>query len=345
MKLRAVSLLLVLFASLFGAAYAAMPVGMTTGPKTGTYIVFGHDIAAVAAKEGLTINVYDSNGSIENIKRLTSKEKVGLAIVQSDVLGFLSHSKNGDSLAAAKQLRLIAPFYNEEVHVLARKDITKLSDLAGKRVVVGSEGSGSMITAVNIFSIMGVTPSKMYEIDAPRGVVAVLNNDADAMVFVGGKPVKMFKNMEELATIKDGGNAGKLDQVHFLALDDPRLLKEYKTASITHNDYGYVGSDIPTIAVTAVLISHDYTLKKDTYYHEQCHNMAKLAHILRDHLDDLKAHGHPKWKEVDLNSDVGIWKRDSCSQASFGEAASAQTDGDNRALEKDLIGIIRGKSQ
>jgi hypothetical protein len=195
---------------------------------------------------------------------------------------------------------------------------------------------------VNIFSILGITPAKMYEVDPPRGVVAVLNNEADAIVFVGGKPVKMFKNMEDLANIKQGGNAGKLEQVHFLALDDPRLLKEYKPATLTHDDYNYVTGAVPTIAVTAVLIAHDYTLKKETYYRDQCHNMAKLARILRDHLDDLKAHGHPKWKEVDLNAGVGIWKRDQCSAGTFAESAPKA---DERELEKDLISVIRGKTQ
>ncbi len=317
-------------------------IGMVTGPRTGTYIAFGRNIARVAAKEGLVINVYDSNGSIDNIKRITSPEKVGLAIVQSDVLGFLSRSKNPDSIATANKLRLVAPFYNEEVHVLARKDITKLSDLTGKRVVVGSEGSGSMITAVNIFSLLGISPAKMYEIDPPRGVVAVLNDEADAMVFVGGKPVKMFKNMEELANIKDGANAGKLEQVHFVPVDDPRLLKEYKQASVTHGDYNYVASDVPTVAVTAVLVSYDYTMKDETYYHEQCNNLAKLAGILRDHLDELKATGHPKWKEVDLNAEVGIWKRDACTQEVLAQPTKQEAD---KALEKDLLGIIRGPQQ
>jgi TRAP-type uncharacterized transport system substrate-binding protein len=304
------------------------PMGIATGPATGTYIAFGHDIAQIAAKVGLTINVYTTNGSIDNIQRITSKQKVGLAIVQSDVLGFLSHSKNPDSAIIASKLRLVAPFYNEEVHILARKDITSIADLAGKRVVVGSEGSGSMITAVNIFSTLGISPAKLYQIDPPRGVVAVLDDEADAMVFVGGKPVKMFKNMEALESIKQGPNAGKIDQVHFLPLNDARLLKEYKPAT--------------TIAVTAVLVSYDYTMKNESYYHQQCHNMAKLAGALQDNLGYLRAHGHPKWKEVDLSADVGLWKRDDCSIGALPEAKANPAANDNGALEKDLLSVIRG---
>ena len=334
---------------LMGSAIAAAPkdiaIGMVTGSKTGTYIQFGREIAAVASKDGVTINVFNSNGSIDNIKRITSKEKVGLAIVQSDVLGFLSRSKNQASIATAQKLRLVAPLYNEEVHVLARADIKTLSDLNGKRVVVGSEGSGSMITAVNMFSIMGITPGRMYQIDPPRGVVSVLNNDIDAVVFVGGKPVKMFKNMEDLANITSGPNAGKLAQVHFVPIDDPKLLKEYKAAKLTHDDYSFIAQDVPTVEVTAALITYDYTMKKDAYYQQQCQNMGILAKAMRDHLNELKENGHPKWKEVDLDAKIGSWKHDECSvaPATKTEAAAATVKAPDGSLEKDLLGVVRGK--
>lgn len=332
----------------YGTTPVASGIGMVTGSKGGTYIQFGREIAAVASKEGIAINVYESNGSIDNIKRITSKEKVGLAIVQSDVLGFLSRSKNAASIATSKKLRMVAPLYGEEVHVLARKDIHSLSELSGKRVVVGMEGSGSMITAVNIFSILGITPAKMYEIDPPRGVVSVLNNDIDAVVFVGGKPVKMFKNMEGLAGITQGVNAGKLDQVHFLPIEDQRLLKEYKPSVLTHNDYSFITNDVPTVSVSALLISYDYTMKTDLYYHDQCRNMATLGKALRDHMGELKSIGHPKWKEVDLNADVGEWKRDSCSangakhDAPLAVPPHVDTKPDG-SLEKDLLGVVQAK--
>jgi TRAP transporter TAXI family solute receptor len=319
------------------------PIGMVTGSKTGTYIAFGREIAAVASKDGLDIEVYDSKGSIDNIKRITSKEKVGLAIVQSDVLSFLGRSQNANSVATSRKLRMVAPLYSEEVHVLARKNIATLEDLNGKRVVVGSEGSGSMITAVNIFSILGITPSKMYQIDPPRGVVAVLNDDIDAVVFVGGKPVKMFKNMEELANITKGPNVGKLDQVHFLPINDARLLKEYKQATLNHNDYNFITTDVPTIAVTAVLVTYDYTMKAGTYYHEQCHNMAVLGKALRDHLGELKESGHPKWKEVDLNAEVSNWKRDACSLESAQKDNTPVEENPDGSLERDLLGVVRSK--
>jgi TRAP transporter TAXI family solute receptor len=342
-------LLALLFAFCGAGVYAAhndgAVIGMVTGSKTGTYIAFGRDIAREAARAGIKVNVYDSKGSIDNINRITSKEKVGLAIVQSDVLGFLSRSKNKESINIANKIRLVAPFYNEEVHILANRSINSIEDLAGKRVVAGGDGSGSVITAENIFSIVGVSPSKLYEADPAHGVIALLDNEVDAFVFVGGKPVKLFKNMEDMEKITDGPNAGKLQNVHFLPLNDPRLLKEYKPATFTHKDYNYVTQDTPTIAVTALLVTYDYTMKNTPYYRDHCRTMRKLVEALYDNMGDLRADGHPKWREVDLNADIGNWKRDACSQkvATTAQPSEVPPTNDNGSLEKDLLGVVRGK--
>ncbi len=342
--------LFIIFSAVAVYAYTtpSQTIGMVTGSKTGTYIAFGRDMARVAQKEGISITVLDSKGSIDNIKRITSKEKVGMAIVQSDVLGFLSRSKTADSQEISSKLRLVAPFYGEEVHILARKNINSIYDLNGKRVVIGSEGSGSMITAVNMFSTLSIVPAQMFKIEPPQGVVAVLNGEVDAVIFVGGKPVKMFKNMEGIADLKVGPNAGKLDQVHFLPIDDKRLLSEYKPASIKHEDYSFVASDIPTIAVTSVLITYDYKRKNDLYYKDQCQNMAKLVTLIRSNLIDLKANGHPKWKEVDLDAEIGGWKRDECTAAALAASKKQvqavttlpESNSDN-SLENDLLNVIR----
>lgn len=335
--------LCVLYSSALYAAHKdpKAAIGMVTGSKTGTYIAFGRDIAREAAKVGIKVDVYDSKGSIDNINRIASKEKVGLAIVQSDVLGFLSRSKNSSSIAIADKIRLVAPFYDEEVHILANKDIKSIEDLSGKRVIAGGERSGSIITAENIFSILGVSPSQLYEADPAHGVIALLDNQVDAFVFVGGKPVKMFKNMEDMEKISQGPNAGKLQNVHFIPLSDPRLLKEYKPATITHKDYDYVSENTPTIAVTALLVTYDYTMKNTPYYHEHCRTMQKLVKALYDNMDDLRANGHPKWREVNLNASVGNWTRDACSQRAIPEPA--ESGNDNGSLEKDLLGVVRSQ--
>jgi TRAP transporter TAXI family solute receptor len=316
------------------------PLGIVTGPRIGTYIALGRDIAEVSRKEGLDVEVKESKGSIDNIRRITSLEPVSVGIVQSDVLGFLSRSKNPESERIASKLRMIFPLGNEEVHVLARNDINSFSDLAGKRVVVGTEGSGNMITSINLLTLAGVKPGKLYEIDPAEGMVAVLNGQVDAMIYVGGKPVKMFKNLEDVAKLREGPDAGKLEQVHLVPLDDPRLLTEYAPAKFTPDDYSYVRETIPTVAVTSVLMTYDFSDQATTHHKQQCAKLAAMARAIRDNIDWLRQHGHPKWKEVDLDADVGYWKKDACSW----KASASSFKKEPASLERELIGVIRSKN-
>jgi TRAP-type uncharacterized transport system, periplasmic component len=152
----------------------AKQIGMVTGSKTGTYIQFGNDIAGVAKTVGLDILVKDSQGSIDNIKRINSKENATFGIVQSDVLGFLSRSESPEMRQVASRLRLIFPFYNEEVHLFASKSIQSFNDLQGKRVVVGEQGSGTWLTAMNLLQLTGVKPVELLNMPPLQGVTAVL---------------------------------------------------------------------------------------------------------------------------------------------------------------------------
>lgn len=335
--LRSLFVALFVFAACTPLAQAENAIGLVTGAKTGTYYAFGRDIAQGAAKGGIEVEAKSSEGSLDNIKRINSSENAALGIVQSDVLGFLSRSKNPDSMRMAANLRMVFPFYNEEVHILARKSIKRFSDLADKRVAIGEEGSGSMLTAINLFSMMNVTPAEMLKVSPAAAVVAVLKGELDAVVFVGGKPVRLFKNLENLDTSENQKFSPMLADVHFLPLDDPKMLEEYKPALITHGDYNFVPGDVKTIAAQAVLVSYDFSQSKKN----RCDRLTALAKSIRDNLPNFKEKGHPKWKEINLDADTGIWKKDICAWPALAGKAGAES-----TLGNDLVGVIeQGKSK
>jgi TRAP transporter TAXI family solute receptor len=311
----------------------AKQIGMVTGSKTGTYIQFGNDIAGIAKTVGLDIVVKDSQGSIDNIKRINSKENATFGIVQSDVLGFLSRSENAEMRQLAGRLRLIFPFYNEEVHLLANKSITSLNDLQGKRVVVGEQGSGNWLTAMNLMQITGVKPAALLNLAPLQGVIAVLKGEADATFYVAGKPVSLFTKVGNLITKADF--APLLANVHFTPLDDPRLLREYQPAQIGAADYDWVDATVPTIAVKAVLMSFDFSGKQSPYFIQRCQQLATLGQAIRANLNSLKQTGHPKWKEVNLDEKVGVWQLDRCSRSSKSNGGADVNL--TRELEKMLL--------
>ncbi len=292
---------------------AETAVGMVTGSTSGTYYRFGKEIAEVAEKEGTQLLVKPSQGSLDNIRRMMSKENAALGIVQSDVMEYLSNSDDPKLRRVTRQLRMIFPFYNEEVHILARKNIKKLQDLQGKRVIVGTEGSGTWMTAVTLLRLAGVRPAENPVFPPKEAVAAVLQNKADAMFYVAGKPVTVFRNLNDIQ--KAGPEfAALLEQVHFVPIKLPRIVEKYPTAELTQADYAWVTETTPTVAVKAVLISFDFSARRNPYYRMRCGQLAKLGQAVRGQLGHLQEKGHPKWKQVELNADLKLWTTDTCSK-------------------------------
>ncbi len=286
-------------------------LGVVTGSVTGTYIKFGQDMAKAAEGAGVSVLVKESEGSLANIRRLISKENAAAGIVQSDVLGFLTRSTNERMRSVASRLRLIFPFYNEEVHLYARKNINSFTDLQGKRIVVGTKGSGNWLTSTNLLHMMGIEAGEQLYLAPAAGATAVLTDQADAMFYVAGKPVKLFTSMEQFEEIPKYRDLAK--EVHMVPLDDPKMLKEYLPASLGPSDYSWIETDTPTIAVKAVLVGFDFTAKKSAYYKKRCKEIGLLSDAIRANLGQLKNSGHPKWQEVDLDAEIGLWEKNQCA--------------------------------
>jgi TRAP transporter TAXI family solute receptor len=314
-------------------------IGMVTGSKAGTYFEFGQEIATLAGKAGVAILVKESEGSIDNLRRLASSENAAFGIVQSDVLGFVNRMNDQETRHLAARLRLIFPFYNEEVHLLARKEIQRFEDLAGKRVVVGTRGSGNWLTSNNLLLMVNVRPAERIELSPPEAFIAVLQGRADAMFYVAGKPVKLFTTLGELQKDPEYDRLGQ--GIHFVPLTHERMLREYVASTIGSDDYAWVETMIPTVAVKAVLVSFDFSAKNTPYYRQRCQQLSILGKEIRANFPELQRTGHPKWKEVNLNEELGIWKRDTCSQLRPRGGEIEKEDDLLKALKEGL----RGKGQ
>ncbi len=358
------SLLLTGFLATVTTASAQEALGLVTGSKAGTYYLIGQDIKDAAAKEDVAIELRESGGSVDNLQKMaTTGENAALGIVQSDVLSFLMRSDKPNSKEIVRKLRLVMPLFKEEVHLMARSEIATIDDLKDKRVVVGSSGSGSMMTAVNLLSQLDIKPKRLYEVSPAEAVVAVLANRADAMVFVGGKPVPMFRNLQNLAAANDPKMANLLNTVHFLELPASKAKGIYETATLTPQDYDFVRAPVSTFAVRAALVSYDFTLKNTPYYKQRCSQLVQLGRAIAKALPELQTSGHRKWQEVNLTRELPFWKHDSCAWAGIQSMAAgdksvsemmvdaenngaavgaATTPADHSPFEDELLGIITG---
>lgn len=296
------SLLAGCFVSLaMSTAVCAEPIGMVTGSESGTYIKIGNDIASVAAREGVEIEVKSSAGTLANVERMNSSENAGIGILQSDVLSVLLEK----TPKALEGLRMAMPLYDEEVQLFAASQILSIRDLSGKRVVVGPVSSGVEITALNLLTQFRVHPAQVINEAPATGVQMVLDGEADAVFYVAGKPVEVFTRIGELPKSQIKG-------YHFVPLAIHDIEGEYVPATLSSKDYGWMDREVRTISTKAVLAVYDFSSERNGYYRARCADYEKIGKAIYQNLADLQQNGHPKWKQVDLHADIGSWTRDAC---------------------------------
>jgi uncharacterized protein len=172
---------------------SAQDMGLITGSEKGTYYQFGLDLQKLVKASGINLSVHPSKGSVENIFAVYQRPATQLGIVQSDVLAFVARVETDPVLKRiAKRIKMVFPLYNEEIHILGRKNIVDFDELGEKRVAIGREGSGTYLTARLLFKVAEVEPREMVTIDTDEALAELKAGRIDAMFYVAGAPVKLF---------------------------------------------------------------------------------------------------------------------------------------------------------
>ena len=112
---------------------------ITTGSDSGAYYHFAQRYATILARDGVTLEVRSSAGSLQNLERLKVDE-AQVGFVQG---GVIEPKSDPDEADDSGLLSLGSLFY-EPVWVFYRGDqpLTRLTELRGKRIAIGAEGSG-----------------------------------------------------------------------------------------------------------------------------------------------------------------------------------------------------------
>ena len=269
-------------------------VGIISGGVTGTYVRFASDLSN-ALDDGYQHRVLAvlGKGSVRNIEDLLMLRGIDIAIVQSDVLDFYRDSMLFPEVE--KKIAYITKLYNEEVHLLARKEIAQAADLSGRKVNFGTQGSGTFMTASIIFDELGIGVDATTFAE-PIALDKLRAGEIDALVFVGGKPVTLLREI-----------AGE-DGLALLPIPADRIEGAYLPTTLTSESYPNLipaGEQVPTVAVGAVMAA--YSWPKD---HPRGAKVRRFVERFFTKFDTFRdSPFHPKWKEVDLRSDVPGWKR------------------------------------
>ena len=103
---------------------------------------------------------------VQNIIDVLNFGRTDAAIVPSDLLPYLRDGRLPD---AGSSIAYIKKLDQEEVHILARQDITSIADLAGKNVNFDLRDSRSSITASVLFRALKIDVQPV-SLDQPRAL-------------------------------------------------------------------------------------------------------------------------------------------------------------------------------
>ena len=256
-------------------------------------------------------------GGVQNIADILYLRGTDMAIVESDVLELIRKRNLYPNLE--RRVSVIAKLYIEEVHLLAHRSVRSFSDLAGKKVNFGIQGTGSYERSQQIFRSLGVAPTPLG-LETREALAKVTSGEIAAMVYVAPKPSSFIQQ----------ASLGK--DVHLLSIPFAgELTRSYVPASIGKADYpNLVSRDeaVKTLGVSAVLAVYNWDKPND--------RSKKVDNFVATFFDNIqRMHGpqyHPKWREVSLSAELPGWQRLKVAQVWLSKEAAA-----NRARQGQLL--------
>ncbi|WP_236572380.1 TAXI family TRAP transporter solute-binding subunit [Burkholderia sp. 8Y] len=155
-------------------------ITITAGPPDSSLYQIAEDYAKLLARNGVTLKVLPSDGSVQNLQRLLDpRDHVDLGLVQ----GGIATPQQASSL-----MSLGSVAYVPMVVFYRGKGLTLLSQLEGKRIAIGREGSGTRTLSLKLLEANGITPggsTQLLPTDGLPAATQLVSNQADA-VFLSG---------------------------------------------------------------------------------------------------------------------------------------------------------------
>ena len=195
---------LVLVAILGCATLAGLPavhaqrtnVTIGTAGVMGVYYPLGGAVCrmvnATRKEHRIRCSVEPSEGSVANIKGVIEGD-VDLGFAQSDTQYYALKGQGPFKDNPQPKLRALFTVYPEVFTLMARADanIRKLEDIKGKRIAIGTAGSGTRATLELVLKAYGIKRSDLksaVELKFIELAPALCDNKIDAFVFVAGHP-------------------------------------------------------------------------------------------------------------------------------------------------------------
>jgi hypothetical protein len=156
-------------------------ITMTSGPEGSTFRNYAERYRRILARNGVKLEILPSEGSLQNLRRLSDPNaNVDVGFVQAGLASLV----DADDLVSLGSVSYqpLSIFYR------APKPLGRLSELRGKRIGIGPEGSGTRVLAQTLLKANGIEapgPTRLLDLGGKAAVQAMLRNQVDAVFLMG----------------------------------------------------------------------------------------------------------------------------------------------------------------
>lgn len=274
--------LVVLIGILFAILWILIPppprsIELATGFPTGLYQKFGEKLQSELAEEGVSLKLRTTGGTADNLALLNDPYSgIDFAMVQGGVA----------DLAKYPNLVSIAGVFYEPMWVWYRESAFKaeggklnlLSQIKGKRVSIGNEGSGTLALSAELIRASGLTTADFVaeKLKPLEALEKFKKGEIDVIFLVSSPEAPILKNFYETPNIRLMSFEQADAYVHLF----PYLSKVTVPRGVVSIAYDLPRQDIQVLAATATLVG-----KQDM-------SPALVTLLLGDTYDILKSYSY-----------------------------------------------------
>ncbi len=163
---------------------------MTTGMEGGSFVIFGERYREILERDGIHLKLLPSTGAVDNLRRLRDEsQSVDAGFVQ-DGMGKPDEAANLESLGSIFYTPLWIFYRGDET-------LDDLSQLQGRRISIGPEGSGVRKISLDLLKAANVSvpPTVLHEYPSMEAGRALLAGKVDAVMTFGYTDSTLVKEL------------------------------------------------------------------------------------------------------------------------------------------------------
>jgi TRAP-type uncharacterized transport system substrate-binding protein len=260
-----------------------------------TYLVLAGELAAVLDKRpDLRVLPIMGYGAVQNLEDILFLQGIDVGMLHSDIPIYMKLTKQYPGLE--RRLSFIVRLYDEPFHVLARREITTVQQLAGQKVVVAAPDTGGELSARTLMMLLDVEPDYVHA-EWKAGVDMLRSGGAVAMIYPTRKVSSFLRGLVGV------------ERLHFLPLTGtPATQKTYEATELTAEEYPNLigtGRTVRTLQLATGLVNFNWSPNHERYKH-----LARFTTALFESLDELaKPPRHEVWRQINVDAPLLGWSR------------------------------------